>query len=62
MNRDRERESYKGYLSNEVRRRDEALGAPKRVVEVGAVAFELGGEAAVNNGVTAALLEEISHK
>ena len=54
--RERERESYKGYLSDEVRRRDEALGAPKRVVEVGAVAFEFGGKAAVDNGVTAALL------
>lgn len=50
------------YPSDEVRRRDKALGAPKRVVEVGAVAFELGGEAAIDNGKAAALLDEISHK
>ena len=37
----------------------EAFGAPEKVVEVGAVSFELRREAAVNDGHSAALTDEI---
>ena len=50
------------YRANEVRRTEEAFGAPERVIEVGAVTLELGGKAAVNNRVAAGLAEEIVHE
>lgn len=46
-----------GYPSNEVRGSEEAFGAPQRVVEVRAVAFELRREAAVDDGQSAGLAE-----
>lgn len=35
---------------------DEAKSAPKRVINGGAVTFELGGESAVHNGATTGFL------
>ena len=52
-----EREREREYLSNEVGRSEEAFGAPERIVEVGAVSFELRREAAVDDGHSAALPE-----
>lgn len=48
--------------SDELRRSDEALGAPEGVVEIGAVTLELRREATVDYGVAAAPLEEVQHE
>lgn len=45
-----------------MRRSEKAFGAPERIIEIGAVAFELGGEATVNHGGATALIKEITHK
>lgn len=41
---------------------DEAFSAPERIVEIGAVALQFSGEAAVYDGAAAALPEKIGHE
>lgn len=50
------------YPSDEVRRTDEAFGAPERVVEISSMTFELSRKPTVENGTAAALFEEIAHE
>lgn len=57
-----EREMDRAYPSDKVGRSDKALGAPKRIIEVGTVAFELGGKATIDDGVATTVLEEIRHE
>jgi hypothetical protein len=51
-----------GYLSNKMRRTDEAFGTPERVVKVSTMSFKFSGEAAINNSIATTFLEEISHQ
>lgn len=49
-------------LADEVRGGEEALGAPERVVEVGAVGLELRGQPAVQHEAAAAGLHPPPHR
>lgn len=54
--------SAREYRANEVRRTEKAFGTPERVIQVGAVALELGRETAVYDGETAGLAEQIGNE
>jgi hypothetical protein len=61
--KEKKRERGRGWnLADEMRRADEALGAPERVVQISAVGFELGGQSAVEHGASPRLSKEISHQ
>lgn len=47
------------YRANEMRRSEEAFGAPQRIVEICAVTFQLRRKSTVDNGDAAEVTEEI---
>ena len=58
----RKRERAREYPSDKMWGIDKALGAPKRVIEISPMSFQLCRKATVNDNVATALSDEIRHK